>query len=89
MFIINKNLLNKIYKEIKKYDNIVIARHIGPDPDAIASQLSLRDSIRLTFPSKKAFLHTVSLFDTHNNLFFAPIAFSNQRYNNLQHIYQI
>jgi len=43
----------KIYKKIKKYNNIVIARHIGPDPDAIASQIALRDSIRLTFPDKK------------------------------------
>ena len=52
LLIINKNLLNKIYKEIKKYDEIVLARHIGPDPDAIASTLALRDSIRLTFPNK-------------------------------------
>lgn len=43
----------KIYRRIKKYDKIVIARHIGPDPDAIASQIALRDSIRLTFPEKK------------------------------------
>lgn len=43
----------KIYKKIKKYKTIVIARHIGPDPDAIASQIALRDSIRLTFPDKK------------------------------------
>ncbi len=42
-----------IYKEIKKHNNIVIARHIGPDPDAIASQIALRDSIRETFPGKK------------------------------------
>lgn len=43
----------KIYRKIKKYQYIVIARHIGPDPDAIASQIALRDSIRLTFPEKK------------------------------------
>lgn len=42
----------KIFGKIKKYQNIVIARHIGPDPDAIASQISLRDSIKLTFPTK-------------------------------------
>ena len=43
----------KIFNKIKKYDFIVIARHIGPDPDAICSQLALRDSIKLTFPNKK------------------------------------
>ena len=53
--IINKNILNKIYKEIKKYNEIVIARHIGPDPDAIASEIALRDSILLTFPNKKVY----------------------------------
>lgn len=42
-----------IYKKIKKYDSIVIARHTGPDPDAITSQIALRDSIKLTFPEKK------------------------------------
>ena len=46
-------MYKKIYKEIKKYNTIVIARHIGPDPDALASQLALRDSIKLTFPDKK------------------------------------
>ncbi len=43
----------KIYKKIKQYDTIVVARHVGPDPDAVASQIALRDSIKLTFPNKK------------------------------------
>ena len=46
---------NKIYKLISKYNNIVIARHIGPDPDAVASQIALRDSIKLTFPKKSVY----------------------------------
>lgn len=46
-------MYKKIYKEIKKYDTIVIARHVGVDPDAMASQLALRDSIKLTFPEKR------------------------------------
>ena len=31
----------KVYKLIKKYDTIVITRHIGVDPDAMGSQLAL------------------------------------------------
>lgn len=46
---------NKLYEIIKKYDTIVVARHIGVDPDALCSQLAVRDSIRLTFPKKKVF----------------------------------
>lgn len=46
-------MYKKIYEKIKEYDTIVIARHIGVDPDALASQTSLRDSIKLTFPEKK------------------------------------
>ena len=44
-----------IYKKIKKYNTIVIARHIGPDPDAVCSQIALRDTIKATFPSKNVY----------------------------------
>lgn len=45
----------KILKKIKLYDIIVIARHTSPDPDAIASQIALRDAIRCTFPKKEVY----------------------------------
>ena len=55
MSFIKKPIINKVYKKIKEYDEIVIARHIGPDPDAIASQMALKESILLTFPKKKVY----------------------------------
>lgn len=48
-------MFKRIFKEIKKYDSIVIARHIGVDPDAMASQIGLRDAILNTFPEKKVY----------------------------------
>ena len=48
-------MYKKIFKAIKTYDNIVIARHVGIDPDAMASQVALRDSIRLAFPEKHVY----------------------------------
>lgn len=48
-------MYRKIYRAIKKYDTIVIARHIGVDPDAMGSQLALRDAILATFPKKKVY----------------------------------
>lgn len=48
-------MFQKIFKTIKKYDTIVIARHIGVDPDAMASQIGLRDAILATFPKKQVY----------------------------------
>lgn len=52
-------MLNSIHKQIlkkiKEYDEIVIARHVGPDPDAIASQIALREIIKYNFPNKKVY----------------------------------
>ena len=48
-------MYSDIFEEIKKYDKIVIARHIGVDPDAWASQVALRDSIKATFPNKQVY----------------------------------
>lgn len=50
-----KSLFKQIFRQIKKYDNIVIARHIGPDPDALGSQLALRDMIRELFDKKNVY----------------------------------
>jgi len=50
-----KKLCKKIYKAIKKYDSIVIARHVGADPDALGSQIALKESILATFPNKKVY----------------------------------
>ena len=49
------NIYKQIYKEIKKYDTIVIARHIGADPDALGSQFALKDIILGLFPEKKVY----------------------------------
>ena len=46
-------MYNEIINKIKEFDTIVIARHVGVDPDALCSQLALRDSIKLTYPNKK------------------------------------
>lgn len=46
-------MYNEIYERIKEFNTIVICRHVGVDPDALCSQLALRDSILATFPEKK------------------------------------
>lgn len=45
----------KIYRKIKEYNTIVIARHVGPDPDALSSQIGLRDAIKNKFPKKNVY----------------------------------
>lgn len=59
-----KKICKQIFKLIKKYDSIVIARHVGPDPDALGSQLALKESILCTFPDKKVYAvgHPASRF---------------------------
>lgn len=50
-----KKIYKRIYKEIKKYNIIVIARHIGADPDALGSQFCLRELIKNKFPKKQVY----------------------------------
>ena len=45
----------KIYNKIKEYNKIVIARHIGPDPDALGSSNGLKEIIKATFPKKEVY----------------------------------
>lgn len=49
------NKFKLIYKKIKKYNKIVIARHIGADPDALGSTLGLKEAILNTFPNKQVY----------------------------------
>lgn len=48
-------MLKRIYEEIKKYNTIVIARHIGVDPDALGSQFALKKAIEINFPEKTVY----------------------------------
>ena len=49
------NIYKKIYKEIKRFEEIIIVRHIGADPDALGSQFALRKLIKNKFPDKKIY----------------------------------
>lgn len=44
-----------IYKKIKEYETIVIARHLNSDMDALGSQFALKEWINLNFPNKKVY----------------------------------
>lgn len=48
-------MFNKIYKAIKKYNNIVITRHISADVDALGAQIALKNIILNNFPKKKVY----------------------------------
>lgn len=42
-----------ILEKIKAYDTIIIHRHQRPDPDAIGSQIGLKEILKTNFPEKK------------------------------------
>ena len=50
------NIYKRIYREIKKAKTIVIARHVGADPDALGSSLGLKQVILDNFPNKKIYV---------------------------------
>ena len=45
----------KIFDCVKKYDKIILARHIGPDPDALGSVNGFKEIIKETFPNKEVY----------------------------------
>ena len=52
---------NKILELLKKYDKIVIARHIGGDPDALGSTFALKEIILENFPNKNVYVVGASI----------------------------
>ncbi|MFV0275260.1 MAG: DHH family phosphoesterase [Bacilli bacterium] len=52
---INRKKFKEIFHIIKKYENIVIVRHMGGDPDAIGSQNGLKEILKYKFPKKNIF----------------------------------
>ena len=49
------NIYKQIYSKIKNANTIVLARHVGPDPDALGSSLGLKQIILDNFPNKKVY----------------------------------
>lgn len=56
MNLFKPNIYKQIYKKIKKANTIIIARHVGPDPDALGSSLGLKQVIIDNFPDKKVYV---------------------------------
>ena len=52
----SNRVCKKIYNKIKRYNRIVIARHVGADPDALGSTLGLKEIIKATFPEKEVYV---------------------------------
>lgn len=50
-----REIYSKILNKIVEYNSIVIARHIGADPDALGSQFGLKQLINELYPDKKVY----------------------------------
>lgn len=48
-------MFDNIFEQIKKYDSIVIFGHINPDGDCYGSEIALKQTLKLAFPSKKIY----------------------------------
>ena len=46
-------ICHQILEQIKKYDTIIIHRHMRADPDALGSQVGLKELLQYNFPDKK------------------------------------
>ncbi len=51
----------KILKLIEKYNRIIIARHVGGDPDALGSTFALKEIILENFPNKEVYVAGTSI----------------------------
>lgn len=63
----------RILNLIKKYNKIIIARHIGGDPDALGSTFALKEIILENFPEKEVYVAGTSIsrfkfFGTHDKI---------------------
>src|SRR5690625_5329257 len=47
--------IDAIIQAIKDYDQIIIHRHVRPDPDAYGSQVGLKEMIKASFPQKEVY----------------------------------
>lgn len=47
--------IKKIIRTIKESDTIIIHRHVRPDPDALGSQVGLKEMIKHSFPDKNVY----------------------------------
>ena len=47
--------MKEILELIEKYDHIVIVRHTGADPDALCSQIALKELIKINYPNKEVY----------------------------------
>lgn len=70
----------RILNLIKKYNKIIIARHIGGDPDALGSTFALKEIIEENFPEKEVYVAGTSIsrfkfFGTHDKI-------TDEMYNN-------